>query len=190
MLRKIKISFSDEEVYQIPVAPDGSCFFHCLCLATNTKEYMENEKERREMVISLRKLLAEKLDKIRYEDKIWYDTLSRGKLKSLSSDVGELSLESMKNELLSMGPVDEKFFEYVSDILNIDMYIINADTKKIINLEKEIYYKNRKSVVLYFYPAGHYDLLITRRNEEDQDRYYFIFENNDRFILSMKELII
>jgi hypothetical protein len=167
----------------IPMPPDGSCFFHSIVFATNV-DYLNNPNKRFEIVSSLRKKLADILE-YNKDDKIWYDHLSRGELKNLSKDLQEYSLENMKKELLSMGSVDEKFFELISDLLNIDLYIINSNTNELVNLEKDIYYKNRFSVILYYHPSGHYDLLSVKRN----DVYYVLFKHDDPFILNLNNLL-
>ncbi len=160
--------------------PDGSCFFHSIVFATNI-DYLNNPNKRFNIVSSLRSKLAEVLE-LKKDDKTWYEYLSRGELENLSKDLNEYSLENMKKELLCMGPVDEKYFELISDLLNIDLYIINSNTNKLINLDKDIYYKNRFSVILYFHPSGHYDILSVKRN----DIYYVLFKPDDPCIQSLK----
>jgi hypothetical protein len=179
MTTKIKISFSDEDINIIHVIGDGSCFFHSIMLATNP-DYIRHPEKRIHIVRSLRVKLAELLNQNKSENLSWYDYLSRGTLKKLSETIEEYSLDNMKQELLHMGPVDEKFYEYISDLLNIDLYIINSSNNTIINLEKEFYYKQRNSICLYFTP-GHYDLVCVKRN----DKLFLQFPHTDPFILSL-----
>jgi hypothetical protein len=180
MTRNFKISFSDEDLFIIPVIGDGSCFFHSIMLAINPDYIKESLSNRINMIHNLRKNLADLLDKDKSENLTWYNYLSRGTLKILSETIDDYSLDNMKKELLEMGPVDEKFYEYVSDILNIDLYIINSSNNNIVNLEKDFYYKQRNSICLYFTP-GHYELLSVKRN----DTLYLQLPHTDPFILSL-----
>jgi hypothetical protein len=165
----------------IPMPPDGSCFFHSIVFATNI-DYLNNPDKRYEIVLSLRKKLAEILDYKKDDNITWYNYLSRGHFQNLSQELNEYSLQNMQKELLSMGAVDEKYFELISDLLNIDIYVINSDTNQLVNLDKDIYYKNRYSLILYFHPSGHYDILSVKRN----DVYYVLFKPNDNFILLLQ----
>ena len=134
---------------------DGSCFFHAIVGAFYTdyiKGYDETGKyvfDRIRFISDLRSDMAIKLDtSSKIDPKIsWYDSLSRGELPKISKDIPYYSLDSMKNRLNSNDFAGHDFVEYTSELLNIDIYIIDGEKKDIYMMgnDKEIFWDNAHS---------------------------------------------
>ena len=89
----------------------------------------------------------------------YYDTLSRGQLREFSTFYPSYILKNLQVELLSDRPVDSVYHEYVSNLLNKDIYILDHEKKDVYILpDPEIYYKGRNSIVL-LWSNNHYDLV-------------------------------
>lgn len=160
--------FSYPNMVRIRIPTDGSCYFHAIA-----KAYFEpyiigrlnNQPLNRQTFIKqLRKDLSVKLQsKINPSNPrspIYYDTLSRGKLRKFSKSVPSYSLENMVKELDSNDPVDNAYNEFVSNQLDKDIYILDLDKKDvyITGSDDEILYKDRQSIVILYLP-GHYELV-------------------------------
>lgn len=172
---------------------DGSCFFHCIAYAMFENYKVGSTKERISIVRQFRDELSDKLSELskpfgNYPDltseNIIYDTLSRGKLREFSEVLPEYSLDSMKKILLSDCPVDNIFNELISNELNIDIYILNNNTKNvyITGNDADILYKNRRSVVI-LYTTEHYSLVGIKLNDKTLKSF---FEPDHPFILQIK----
>lgn len=150
---------------------DGSCFFHAIA-----KAYFIPYKigmidgiaiDRREFIRELRKDLSIKLgEEIDNGGKRYYDILSRGKLGEIGKEMKEYTLENMQKELNSSLPVDNVYNEFISNILNKDIYILDYITKDvyITGDDDDILYKDRDSIVILYIP-GHYELIGEEKNE-------------------------
>jgi len=147
---------------------DGSCFFHAVLksffIPYKTGFLDGRPLNRSEFVFDFRKGLAKKLgspiDPNNPLSQTYYDTLSRGKLRELGRSVPELSLENMQRELASRMPIDNKYNEFVSNILDKDIYLLDYNTQDvyITGADDDILYKNRPSIVILVLP-GHYELV-------------------------------
>ena len=153
----------------IPSISDGSCLFHSLAQAYfspyQTGMLNGQSVDRRQLIKTMRADLSVKLgspvDAIDPTSPIYYDTLSRGKLRELSKDLPQYSLENMQKELREGGPVDNIYYEFVCSIYNCDLYIVDRGTGDIIITgvsDSDLYHQGRPSIVLLYSP-GHYDLL-------------------------------
>ncbi len=147
---------------------DGSCFFHAIA-ASYFKPYIEgisNGKrfDRRVFIKKLRKELAEALDRQPDPNNLKiappYSCLSRGNLLGMSRTYSKYSLKSMKEELNSTRPVDNMYNEYISNMLNKDIYILDMVSQDvyITGSDDDLLYKGRPSIVIGSLP-GHYELI-------------------------------
>lgn len=137
---------------RIPTIGDGSCFFHAIALAY-CKIYREGDNNYKvNFIRQLRYQLALALSEK-------YNTLSRGQLPSMSKDMPQYTLDAMQKELNSNHPVDNLYLELCSEVLGIDIYIIDILKRDIYVIgDKELLSKNRNSIVLGYIP-GHYELV-------------------------------
>lgn len=171
---------------------DGSCFFHAIFLGYYRPYQIGYEGgrllDRKKFVRNFRDELAKKLEEpVNPQDnnsKILYQTLSNGELESIGKEVPEYSLENLQETLRTGVAVDNAFMEIVSDVLDLDIYILDAKTKDVypIGTSGELYHKGRRTVVLLYLP-GHYELVGIKLNNSIQT----LFSPNHDFIESIRE---
>jgi hypothetical protein len=186
-------NFSYDRMYRKRTLGDGSCYFHAIldgCFIPYRSETISGHHvNKKKLVQNLRQELADTLNKIRpgYNNKTYYETLSRGELNNLSKEIKEVSLDSLKKQLLSLNSINYIFHEYVSDILNKDIYILDYKAKDvyIIDSNLEMYYKNRKSIVILFIP-GHFELVGIKNNKNELITY---FHSHHPFIKAIRKRI-
>jgi hypothetical protein len=184
MLRCTKLNWSlYPDISEVEVSGDGSCWFHAISMAM-FKPYQKEEDEngeysRRDHVVGLRAELSRKLATINHRTGLtYYNSLSRGGLGDFSKNVPEYSLQNMQKQLLSDDWVDNVYNEYISEVLCIDLYVLNEDTKDVMIMgdDSEILYKTRNSVVLIYKPScGHYNLVGI--DQKDHVQTYFLPDN-------------
>lgn len=160
--------FNYPGLVRIRTIGDGSCFFHAIANAffKPYKLCMLNgvTLDRTEFIRNLRRDLSIKLgERINPNDpnyKRYYDLLSRGQLQEFSKGVPKYTLENMQRELNSDGPVDNVYNEFISNILDKDIYMLNLETHDVyvFGNDDDILYKHRPSIVLITMP-GHYELI-------------------------------
>lgn len=172
---------------------DGSCFFHALAKAYfkpyilgkiddqpfNKTEFIKNLRK------DLSKTLALKIDPEDPDSKTYYSTLSNGEFEKISETMPKYSLKSMQKELKSSTAVSNIYNEFISDQLNLDIYILNSKTKDVYmtGSDNSLLYKNRRSVVILYLP-GHYELigLMDKNNNIET-----IFSPNSKFIKKINQ---
>lgn len=87
-----------------------------------------------------------------------YDQLSRGQLKEIAQSVPEVSLKNMKRSLASNEWGDMRFLELISNVLNINIFVIFSETGDIYHSgDSDIYIKNRDSIIIYNSSNVHFD---------------------------------
>jgi hypothetical protein len=132
-------------------------------------------KERSEFVRDLRHDLGIQLGRIRFAepDVTWYDSLSRGTLRSFAEAVPEYSLSHMTRELTCGGAVDNVYNEYMSEVLSKDIYLVDAvlGDVYITGDDDDILYKHRPSIVIAVWP-GHYELIGVREDNTTQTLFH------------------
>ena len=184
-------TFSDFKMVRIRTDADGSCFFHAL-LKGYFKPYIQEEIDgktfnRRDFVRNLRHDLAEKLAKPikKGSEKTYYNQLNRGQMETLAEDMPECTLENMQAELGSSRPVSNLYNEFVSNELDIDIYILDGIKRDVYmtGSDDALLYKNRKSVVVLYLP-GHYELIGLLHNGEYIETF---FSPQSKFINHIRE---
>ena len=147
---------------------DGSCYFHAIAKAY-FKPYIVGKVgdevfDRQEFVKNLRRdlsiALGNKVNPQNPKSKTFYQTLANGELEEISKAMPEYSLENMQKELNSNTPVSNYFNEFISNQLDVDIYILDAKKKDVYmtGSDLKLLYKERKSIVLLYLP-GHYELV-------------------------------
>jgi len=115
-------AFHYPNMVRIPVAGDGSCFFHAICRAFSvdyiSEQYHDKDGQvhkitKGEFVRGLRNELADKLEQpVDPEDPdspIYYDIINRGGLREFAASdpsMSKYSLSTMQTELRSGSAVD------------------------------------------------------------------------------------
>jgi hypothetical protein len=197
--------FEKFNLIRIRTDMDGSCFFHAIAKAY-FKPYIVGKIgnapfNRKEFIKNLRKDLSKALGmKVKPEDsksKTYYQTLSNGELEKKAVEIPECSLEYMQKELKTFTkPISNVYNEFISNQLNIDIYILDAKKKDVYmtGTDERILYKNRKSVILLYIESkkgiGHYELVGLLDKKEHVETF---FEPDSLIILNirkrMKEIV-
>lgn len=166
---------------------DGNCFFHAIVNAIDSDYCKIDNNKKIKTVIEKRKYLSEMLEKKDKNNKIIYDNLSRGNLKQMSKFVDEYKLENMKKTLNSNSYVSNLYNEFISNILNIDIYILDKKTEDvyITGDDMNLLYKNRPSIVL-LYDINHYSLV----GVVETDTVLDFFQYDHPFIKCIKNRMI
>lgn len=180
--------FEKFNLIRIRTEADGSCFFHSLAKAY-FKPYIvgkigDSSFNRKEFIQNLRKDLAMSLAlKINPEDpqsKTYYQTLSNGELEKKSMEIPECSLENMQKELKNFTkPISNIYNEFISNQLNIDIYILDMKKKDVYmtGTDNRILYKNRKSIVVLYIEGkkglpGHYELIGLLHKRKNLETFF------------------
>jgi hypothetical protein len=148
---------------KIQTIGDGSCFFHAVTNAY-CPEYIENKIDRKIFIRQLRQELSTKLGSIDPNSgKTYYDSLSRGYLSTISQiDWPEYKLESLQKTLLTCRYVDNVYQEFISNLLNKDIYLISETRQNFYPTgdDYSLLHQNRESIViLYCEKKYHYELI-------------------------------
>ena len=181
------IEYYGNDIVMIDTIQDGSSMLHSIMMSIS-KEYKMNKINRKEMVKNLRVNLSNKLStKKSLDDKLtYYEELSGGRYKELSKRIKKLSLDNMMRELKSNENIDDIYIEYISNVLNYDIYVFDYGTMdvKMVGTKYEYMYKGRKSVCI-IKKNGYYKLMglqnntgKIRTNYEYKDKYIKL--NNNR----------
>lgn len=167
---------------RIRTIPDGSCFFHAIVnayfLPYRTGLLDGKATSKREIVGGFRRDLAKMLgmpiDSKDSEGPTHYDTLSHGKLEEFSKGHPEYTLKHMQKQLESNSPVDNVYVEFISNQLDLDIYLIDLNKQEvyITGDDDDLYFKNRNSVVIGYLP-GHYELIGLYNNTTKEISTYF-----------------
>lgn len=161
--------FKYPRLVRINTIADGSCFFHAIANAFFLPYWQKEVKidnrhlSKSVFIRKMRNDLADRLtDPAPVGQGTNYDQLSRGTLAEFAKAVPEFdySLKKMQARLRSNHAVDYVYYEFISNQLNKDIYILDAKHKDVYPIEGEsdLLYKNRASIVLLYHP-GHYELV-------------------------------
>jgi hypothetical protein len=152
-----KIRNLDYKFVKIDSIGDGSCMFHSILQCFN-KTYIDSSDDgKRKIVQQFRKDLSNILDE-KVGSELCYDQLSRGQLKVIAQSVPEVSLKNMKRSLASNEWGDVRFLELISNVLNINIFVIFSETGDIYHSgDSDIYIKNRDSIIIYNSSNVHFD---------------------------------
>ena len=156
---------------------DGSCFFHSIA-DSFYKPYQLGEINKKQYIRNLRKDLSNNLT----QD--IYNKLSRGNLKEFSKKVSGFSLEDYKKILDSNDYIDNRFNEYISNVINKDIYIIDYEKMNvyITGNDDDILYKKRESIVIIWINRNHFDLGCVLEGK----KLITLFQHNHPFINTIR----
>lgn len=172
-------------VVRIYTTPDGSCLFHA-CLNAYLKaywfgKYRESTNTRAELVAKLRIELADYLT-----------TIYKGSHFELRSQelLHEFSLENMRKELLSTGPIGYGYIELLCNYLGVDLYILDYKTQGLYRSDELIKCAtgSRPSIIIcYLEHQGHFELVAQQISETDFKTY---FDPNSSLIKHLRATLI
>lgn len=156
--------FEQWNLVRFATPPDGSCLFHAIANSFyqpyRTESINGKHISRAKIISSLRKELAEKLDK-------YYETLNNKNTLTFSKDVPEFTLQHMKSELDSNNSIGYGYIEYIGNVLNKDIYILESSRKNVYKTDDQslIIKGNRPSIVLYYVNDNHYELIGVKNDD-------------------------
>lgn len=165
--------FENWNLIRIDTVGDGNCLFHAIANSFFVPYYTEmvdeNKITRKEIIQKIRKELAEKLScpvSSQPNSKTHYEIINSGKTSEfpVCPDFPEddFSLENMKKQLDSDKYLGYGYIEYISNMLDKNIYILNDSNNDLYPFEKtellNIYKRNRSSIVIY-YKSNHYELV-------------------------------
>ena len=198
----IGINIMDNTLIQIKQINDGHNFLRAIIDAYYTPykcgyQIIQQQKVAfncNEFIQNLRSDLALKLDTEvehhhrKYFPETYFRTVDGQELQQtyydvLSDDSRKYSLNELQQWLNSDLPLNHELQEYISLILEKDIYIIDIDTKLVIKTNKNLY-KNRDSILLLFDKNNkNYSLL----GLSDGNAIITNFNTNNPFILRLKQ---
>ena len=152
-----KIKNLDIEFVVIPAIADGSCMFHSILQGFNNTYNNSSgtvkQKICRQFRSDLSVVLGEKIG-----DKICYDQLSRGELKSFSEFIPNTSLSEMQKSLKSNEWGDMRFIELISNLMEINIIILDYNKKDIYHMgDYELLIKPRDTIIIVVNNNVHFD---------------------------------
>lgn len=172
----------------IDVPGDGSCLFHCILGAYTSTYFRLPTHERINMVKEYRESLADVLPK-------YYNKLGKGNIKDIAKTMPEYSLKSLQDRIRDSSEyVDNIFNEYISNVYDIDIYILSEKTGDVyaMGADMSLLYKNRDSVVILYtsfvvpgsdVEAGHYQLIAHKRSDGENSK---LFSHDYPLIVDLK----
>lgn len=152
-----KIKNLDFQFVVIPAIGDGSCMFHAILQGFNKTYNHSNNAEKRKMCREFRDNLGSVLGE-KIGDKICYDQLSRGELRSFAEVVPGASLDKMQRSLKSNEWGDMRFIELVSNLMEINIIILDYNEKDIYHTgDYELLIKPRDTIIIVVNNNVHFD---------------------------------
>jgi len=173
-----KQGFENWDLIRIDTIGDGNCLFHAIAngffVPYHTGIVDGNKMTRREIIKQMRKEFSEKLSSpvsSELNSKTHYEIINSGKTSEfpVCPDLPEddFSLSNMKKQLDSDKYIGYGYIEYISNMLDKNIYILNDSNNDLYPFEKtellNIYKKNRPSIVIY-YKLNHYELVGIMNN--------------------------
>ncbi len=184
--------YSQWDLVRIETPLDGSCLFHAIANSFSPSYRVQKIDDvgmsRDQIIAKLRKELSETLAQPISKDKetTHYELLNGGNTANFAEGVPEYALSYMQRQLDSTQPIGYGYMEFIGNVLNKDIYILEA-IRHDVYVTDELPYTiqgNRCSIVLY-YMNGHYELVgIRRQNEHNGSEIAFDthFAPNHSFI--------
>lgn len=174
---------------------DGSCLFHAIVNAffiPYQTGLIDGKKINREKLIkSFRKDLSEKLEEKTSDNPIsptWYEKLNNGNTAEFAKYNPEFSLKNMKQQLNSSNYIGYGFFEFIGNIIDKDIYILDGNRRDIyITDESSLSITGRRMSIVIYYANNHYELVGIQNQNNTFDTH---FNPNHTFIKFLYSKII
>lgn len=169
-MEKFNIKDIKDNFVSFKTLGDGSCLLHSLLFCFNKTYRKSNVSERLKISRDLRNNLSKVLkEENKITKKTYYEELSRGDIGNISKEIPQMRLKYMEKFLLSNNWLDIFYLELISNQLDLDIYIINSDGSFYQLGDKEIFYKNRRSVIVKYIDQAHFEavgLVINNKKVE------------------------
>jgi len=175
-----KNGFENWPLVRFSTPMDGNCLFHAICNSFFSSYHDEKLNDqtvtRDKIVAAMRKELSETLSKPISDESNsprHYDILNGGNTSAFSEAVPEFKLKYMQKQLDSNTSIGYGYMEFIGNVLNKDIYILEA-IRHDIYITDELPYTirgNRSSIVLY-YMNGHYELVGIHNQNNTFDTHF------------------
>lgn len=190
--------FNNFPMVRIGTISDGNSLFHAIFRAFS-EPYITSHIDgkgisKREFIRNIRNELAMKLGQPDLNGIRPYDTIAKGQLPKLVLEEGDrakqFKLENLQQELKHSSIIHPVLLEFVSSVLNIDIYILDLFREDVVtNIpDRQGMYQGRKSIVIIFIDdqgMGHYET-VGVLNVGVTDTF---FEPSDVFIEGINQRI-
>jgi len=197
-------SFPVSNMVALSTVGDGSCYFHAIIQAYYIP-YITNQVTKCSFIREVRRLLAYELgrpakinDRYIYNNhqqpKTWHQIINRGGNATLESDPGDvptdisnrLKLENMQHEMDSSRALDNLFDDYVSKILDKNIFVLDLAKKTVnYNIDKDILLVSSRTCVVILDKTGHYETVGLMTNGGIRTHFAW----NDPFISILRSMI-
>jgi hypothetical protein len=199
--QKIRVSWYPHEVV-VRIGAIGKWFLLFSCLLGGYYPPYQNNSSAKFRVDFVRKLRRDLAYTLEMEDpnhpgKILWETAANGQFvalyeqQTLGLDFQDLfgfpldfSLEGLQRLFNSNSYLGDEVYQYASDMLGVDVYIMRLTNKDLhVHLNTSVPGLNRKAIVISG-NGNHYETVGIERN----GLFQTVFDNNDPFIISLKQL--
>jgi hypothetical protein len=189
-----------DNLVRISAIGDGSCFIHAI-LKAFYKPYQENNNAeyRLGMAEDIRRDLAVELDNENpeYPNHTYWETVGKGSFPSFlmqeikdEDEIGrggiDYSLVGLQRLFNSYTALGNEVYEYISDIMNIDIYILRATKDDLYNHIHTRKPGNIRNAIVIIGNKYHYEVLAVNKEEGFQTLFY----PGDPFIEALSKLFI
>jgi len=179
-MKKVHLKGTDFNFSIIDTIGDGSCLLHSIIYSSCKKYRNMSESEKIEYVKNLRKHLS-----VLFNEGKNYSYLSRGEISEISNFLPAMKKENMKLYMNSNKWLNIFFLEYISNLLNLDIFIINQNRQELYQTgDKEIYIKGRDSVVINYIDNLHFE----SAGLESNGKIITLFHRDSPVIKKLKKL--
>jgi len=187
-----KNGYEKWKIVKINTIGDGNCLFHAI-VNSFFEPYRQEKIEdtnitKKEIVKLLRKELSQKLSqKIEGKNITYYEKINGGNTYKFSETISDFKQENMKKILDSNNQIGYGYIEYIGDVLNKDIYILEGKRQDIYKTDEYIYsIKNDREAIVLYYNNGHYELIGLINDNNDIETY---FNYNHSFIKFLNEKV-
>lgn len=161
--------FTYPGMVRIATPGDGSCFFHGIAKAYSVPYKLGVLDgvpiDRGQFIRNLRRDLSLKLAEPASNGKTYYELLGKGEVAKLGKEDPTYSLKNLQSLLDSNRQVGYEFLEFVSNILNKDIYVLSEPHRDVYitgdTSETSTLYRGRPSIVLLSL-GNHFELVGIR----------------------------
>lgn len=180
--------YNEFNIVRFDTIGDGSCLFHAIINGFfkpyHTEEINGVKMTKGEIIRTLRKELANALP-------MYYDKLNNGTTAQFANYIPEYKLEYMQKELDSFIPLGYGYLEFIGNILNKDIYILDSKTQyPYITDELSLSITGqRESIIIYYNNngsnVGHYELVGIRNSDDTIDTHFHHLHPFVKFLHSL-----
>lgn len=150
-------TLNSEDIVRIGVISDGSSLLHAILsviyLPYKLGRLGHKIINKRDVVRTLREELADTVNKmVDGGDITYYESLS-------NITKSKISINDMVNILQSNQELDDRFYEFVSKVLKVNIYFISADNFSLRNMPESITYESSYDNIYLLVWANHHEVI-------------------------------